>query len=83
VRAAEQARKAGVPFFLEIWDQMPHVFPMFSMLPESEVALQRIADFINSGELDELPAKYGGSERQPDKGCVFGWLPAPLAEKLS
>jgi len=83
VRAAEQARKAGVPFFLEIWDQMPHVFPMFSMLPESEVALQRIADFINSGELDELPAKYGSSEQQPDKGCVFRWLPAPLAEKLS
>jgi hypothetical protein len=36
--------------------QMPHVFSMFSMLPESEVARQRIADFINSGELDELPA---------------------------
>jgi len=76
VRTAAQAEKAGVPFFLEIWEQMPHVFPMFSILPESDVALQRIAKFINSSELDQLPAEYGSSEYRPNRGCAFRWLPA-------
>lgn len=59
LRAAEQADKAGVPFYLEIWEKMPHVFPIFSVLPESEVAIERIAKFINQGELDLLPSCYG------------------------
>jgi len=63
VRAALQAEKAGVPFHLEIWREMPHVFPMFGMLPESEVAVGRIAEFMNEGTLDPLPEQYGGSDR--------------------
>ena len=53
------------------------------MLPEAEVALQRIADFINNSELDELPAEYGSNEYEAPKGCALKWLPAPLAEKLA
>ena len=64
VRAAAQARKAGIPFFLEIWDEMPHVFAMFGVLPEAEVAMARIATFINCSELDELPDEYGHSKYQ-------------------
>jgi len=52
-----------VPFHLEIWREMPHVFPMFGMLPESEVAVGRIAEFMNEGTLDPLPEQYGGSDR--------------------
>ena len=76
VRAAQQARKAEVPFFLEIWKEMPHVFSMFSVLPESEVALQRIAEFIHRGKLDELPARYGSSEYRPHWRCASTGQPA-------
>jgi len=63
VRAALQADKAGVPFYLEIWREMPHVFPMFGMLPESEVAVERIAEFMTHGSLGPLPDRYGGSDK--------------------
>jgi acetyl esterase/lipase len=62
LRAAAQARKAAVPFFLEIWEEMPHVFPIFSVLPESQVAVERIAEFISKGQVDDLPARYGANE---------------------
>lgn len=59
VRAAAQADKADVPFFLEIWNEMPHVFPIFSILPESRIAVDRIAEFMNHSELESLPERYG------------------------
>ena len=55
---------------------MPHVFSMFSMLPESEVALRRITKFIHCGKLDELPARYGSSEYRPNGRCAFTVQPA-------
>jgi monoterpene epsilon-lactone hydrolase len=58
VRAAAQARKAGTPFFLEVWNEMPHVFPIFAILPESQVAVDRMAQFIHHSELDPLPERY-------------------------
>lgn len=83
VRAAEQAEKAGVPFYLEIWDEMPHCFPMFAMLPESAVAIERLARFINTSELDELDPQYGGSEYTPPASCSFNWLKPWSVEKAS
>lgn len=59
IRAAGQAARAKVPFNLEIWEQMPHVFPFFAVLPESEVAIDRIARFINQQALSPLPSRYG------------------------
>lgn len=67
VRAAERAREAGVPFFLEIWDEMPHNFPAMGILPESAAAVERIARFIQASKLDELPARYGSSRYKPPK----------------
>jgi monoterpene epsilon-lactone hydrolase len=58
VRAAAQAKKAGTPFFLEVWNEMPHVFPIFAMLPESQVAVDRMAEFIHHSELKPLPERY-------------------------
>lgn len=68
VRAAERAEEAGVPFYLEIWHEMPHNFPLLSILPESEVAVARIARFIQTGELDELPTRYGSDHYEPRRG---------------
>ncbi len=59
VRAAAQAEKAGTPFFLEVWNEMPHVFPIFAFLPESQVAVDRMAEFIHRSELEPLPERYG------------------------
>jgi acetyl esterase/lipase len=59
LRAALQAGKADVPFYLEVWEKMPHVFPIFSILPESEVAIERIGKFIREGYLHPLPKRYG------------------------
>lgn len=73
VRAAAQAEKANIPFYLEIWDELPHVFPIFNMLPESKIAIYRMAEFIKHGKLDKLPEKYGSSEYSSSKsrrqGC--------------
>ena len=62
VRAAEKAEKCGVPFYLDIWEQMPHVFPIFGVLPEAQVAIDRMAEFINTGKLDPLPEEYCNGE---------------------
>jgi acetyl esterase/lipase len=62
LRAAAQANKADVPFNLEVWEQMPHVFAFFSVLPESEVAIKRMARFISGEELEKLPERYGKHE---------------------
>ena len=59
VRAAAQADRAGVSFFLEVWNEMPHVFPIFAILPESRVAVERMAEFIHRSRLPPLPARYG------------------------
>ena len=50
-----------MPFYLEVWEQMPHVFQAFDFLPEAEVAVERIARFMRTSELDEFPARYGRS----------------------
>lgn len=59
LRAALQAGRADVPFYLEVWEKMPHVFPIFSVLPESKVAIERIGKFIREGQLQPLPSRYG------------------------
>jgi monoterpene epsilon-lactone hydrolase len=63
VRAAAQAKAAGVPFHLEVWNEMPHVFPLFAMLPESQVAVDRMGEFIQTGKLGALPSKYAPADR--------------------
>jgi epsilon-lactone hydrolase len=46
VRAQDRARQAGVDARLDVWPDLPHVFPVFSILPEARDALGRIAAFI-------------------------------------
>lgn len=83
VRAARQARQAGVPFFLDIWSEMPHVFPMVGVLPEAGVAIGRIAEFIRESTLEELPPNYGSSTYRPPPNWAPWWFPASLTERLS
>jgi len=48
IRIAEKARLAGVAVTLEDWEGMFHVFPITPFLPESQQALEHIAEFIAS-----------------------------------
>lgn len=48
-RLAERARRHGVKVDLRVWNNLPHVWPVFVMfnLPESRQAIAEIAEFIN------------------------------------
>ena len=47
VRLAQRAKEAGVDATLEIWDDMPHNWPMYAhVLPEGQQAVDRIGEFI-------------------------------------
>jgi acetyl esterase/lipase len=47
-RLAAKAREAGVEVSLEIWDEMPHVFPAFAgLLPEADQAIERAGDWLD------------------------------------
>jgi len=45
-RAQDRAVQAGVEASIDVWPQMPHVFPLFDWLPESRQAMSDIAAFI-------------------------------------
>lgn len=62
LRAADQANKAGVPFHLEVWKGMAHAFPLFAFMPESRIAIQRLAAFIHDEPLAPAPRMF--SQRQ-------------------
>ena len=68
LRAAQRAEEANVPFFLEVWEEMPHDFPLFNFLPEAQLATDRMAEFINTRELDPLPRRYGRSKARKTIG---------------
>jgi acetyl esterase/lipase len=46
VRAQDRASQARVQAEIEVWRDVPHVFQVFTWLPESKLALRRMADFI-------------------------------------
>jgi acetyl esterase/lipase len=46
VRAQDRASQAGVRAEIKVWRDVPHVFQVFSWLPEAKAAMRGIADFI-------------------------------------
>lgn len=47
VRVAERARDCGVPIDLQVWDDLPHVWPIhYLLMPEARSAVLRMADFV-------------------------------------
>jgi acetyl esterase/lipase len=47
VRAHDRALQAGTDARIDVWPALPHVFPLFEMLPESRRALAEIVAFIH------------------------------------
>jgi len=46
VRAQDRATQAGVDATIEVWQRLPHVFHIFSMIPESKAGIRAVSDFI-------------------------------------
>jgi epsilon-lactone hydrolase len=55
VRAYDRAVQAGVTAEIEVWVGLPHVFHVFSLMPESRAGVRAVADFI---------ARHGGCHRE-------------------
>lgn len=47
ITTAASYRAAGGDVVLQIWRQMPHVFPLFAFLPEAQLAMQQMAAFFS------------------------------------
>lgn len=47
LRIAKKARSQGVEVEVEVWNSLPHVWHLWSFLPETEQALINIAHFFN------------------------------------
>jgi len=79
VRFASKCRSAT----LEVWDGMPHVFPLFDFLPESADATQRIGVFVRKA-LSTARAEAGdegvvteGPEAPAEAAHGRAFVPAP------
>jgi acetyl esterase/lipase len=46
VRAHDRARQAGVAADIHVWWQLPHVFHVFSWVPEAKLGLHAVAEFL-------------------------------------
>ena len=44
---ARKARAEGVDFEVEVWESLPHAWPLFSFLPEAVAAVERLGEFIS------------------------------------
>jgi acetyl esterase/lipase len=47
VRFYEKAKQAGVDVSLKIWDDMFHVFQLFSFLPETQESMKQVSAFVS------------------------------------
>lgn len=55
VRAQDRAIQAGTRSRIDVWRQMPHVFPVMRMLPEARAALKLIVQFIDQHRVRPRP----------------------------
>jgi hypothetical protein len=52
VRAHDRAQQAGTSSRIDVWPGMPHVFPLFPLLPEAKQAIRDIVAFIDEHARD-------------------------------
>lgn len=61
LRVVRKARGQGVEVEVEIWDSLPHVWHLWSFLPETERALNNIANFFNNKLIHKSQAPLDAS----------------------
>ena len=52
VRAHDRAQQAGTSSRIDVWPDMPHVFPLFPLAPEAKQAIRDIVAFIDQHARD-------------------------------
>ena len=57
VTTAKFFKQAGGQVVLQVWHQMPHVFPLFQFLPEGRMAMQDMLDFFNKHATPDAAAR--------------------------
>jgi hypothetical protein len=65
---ARRARAQSVDFDVEVWAEMPHVWHLWPFLPEAQLAVKRVAEFIRErtgGRHDALAARAAGNGEPP------------------
>ena len=78
---AKKNAGASPTLHLLMYDDMPHVFPMFDFLPSADHALQQAGDFIRSVTVDGQPLAnkssmrvgVDGRLRPLEESAVVGW----------
>jgi len=63
-RVARRAREQAVDFEVEVWTEMPHVWHLWTFLPEAQQAVKRVAEFIR----DRTAAVGAGRPREAARG---------------
>lgn len=66
VRAHDRARQSGVEAEIEVWIDMPHVFHVFSWLPEAKAGVRAVAEFIR----DRSTRRRANEARNPIERAV-------------
>jgi epsilon-lactone hydrolase len=76
VRAHDRALQAGTSSRIDVWPQLPHVFPIMRMLPESREALHLIVGFIEEhrARAESLPPPASAIAAMP--GSFGSTVPA-------
>src|SRR5512137_46955 len=75
VRAHDRAQQALTNSRIDVWPDMPHVFPLFSMLPEARQALGDIVAFI-----EQYPPRHASLGQAGDAMTAS---PAALPEDVA
>lgn len=76
-RVGERARSQGVDFEVEVWDEVPHVWHVWSFLPETRAATARIAEFIRVRTgVQAVPARRAKPPAKKARGPARAPAPA-------
>ena len=79
VRAHDRAQQAGTNSRIDVWPDMPHVFPLFSMLPEARRALGDIAAFIVQHPPRDASPGHAGDLMTTRDPALAGNIAQPVA----
>jgi hypothetical protein len=80
VRAHDRAQQAGTISRIDVWPDMPHVFPLFSMLPEARRALDDIAAFIEQHLPRNASLGHAGDSFVASDPTLAGEVALPVSE---
>ncbi len=68
ITTAKSFQDAGGKVVMQVWHQMPHVFPLFQFLPEGQMAMQNMVDFFNK-HTRRVTQTQKKSPRRPHRSC--------------